>query len=81
MGSVQNEIEPKVISATTLRTKTRDILEEARFGGGHFIVETFGKPMVAIVSVEEYWRLRNQIRGRDPDATESRFCDDLKAAR
>jgi hypothetical protein len=52
---------PQVISATRLRTKTRDILEEAKFGGEHFIVETFGKPMVAIVGVEEYWELIHQI--------------------
>lgn len=50
---------PVVISATTLRTKTRDILEQAKFQGQHFIVETFGKPMVAIVGVDEYWGLVN----------------------
>jgi prevent-host-death family protein len=64
VNSVLEMAEPKVISATTLRTKTRDILEEAKFGGGHFIVETFGKPMVAIVGIEEYWALRN--RSLDP---------------
>jgi hypothetical protein len=53
--------QPQVISATMLRTKTRDILEKARFEGGHFIVETFGKPMVAIVGVEEYWELVNHL--------------------
>jgi hypothetical protein len=58
---------PLVISSTVLRTKTRDILEQARFEGGHFIVETFGKPMVAIVGVEDYWRLVNQ--GHDHDAS------------
>jgi hypothetical protein len=46
-----------------LRTKTRDILEEAKFGGGHFIVETFGKPMVAIVGIEEYWALKGENHG------------------
>jgi hypothetical protein len=48
-----------------LRTKTRDILEEAKFGGGHFIVETFGKPMVAIVGIEEYWALKGE--NHDPN--------------
>ena len=67
MNSVQEIAEPKVISATMLRTKTRDILEEAKFGGGHFIVETFGKPMVAIVGVEEYWELRNRAHSQNVD--------------
>jgi hypothetical protein len=51
----QEMTSPQVISATQLRTKTRDILELARFRGEHFIVETFGKPMVAIVGIDEYW--------------------------
>ena len=61
--------EPKVISATILRTKTRDILEEARFEGGHFIVETFGKPMVAIVGVDEYWKLISRTRSLNLEET------------
>ena len=65
MSGVQEASQPKVISATMLRTKTRDILEEAKFGGDHFIVETFGKPMVAIMGIEEYWALRSQIH--DPN--------------
>lgn len=48
---------PKLISATMLRTKTRDILENARYGGEHFIVETFGKPMAVIMGIEDYHKL------------------------
>ncbi len=70
MSDPQNS-EPQVISATTLRTKTRDILESARFGGGQFIVETFGKPMVAIVGVEEYWRLLELAKQRERPTTET----------
>ena len=70
MSGAQEASQPKVISATMLRTKTRDILEEAKFGGGHFIVETFGKPMVAIVGIEEYWALRSQIHDQNEPATE-----------
>jgi antitoxin (DNA-binding transcriptional repressor) of toxin-antitoxin stability system len=57
---MQEMTKPQVISATMLRTKTRDILEEAKFTGEHFIVETFGKPMVAIVGIEQYWELVNR---------------------
>jgi len=70
VSSVREMIEPKVISATMLRIKTRDILEEAKFGGGHFIVETFGKPMVAIVGIEEYWALRNHSLDPEQAVTE-----------
>ena len=62
MSSVLETTDPQVISSTLLRTKTRDILEQAKFRGEHFIVETFGKPMVAIVGVDEYWDLLNQAR-------------------
>jgi hypothetical protein len=70
VNSMLAMVEPKVISATMLRTKTRDILEEAKFGGGHFIVETFGKPMVAIVGIEEYWALRNRSHDSEQAAAE-----------
>ncbi len=69
MSSVLETTDPQVISSTLLRTKTRDILEQAKFKGEHFIVETFGKPMVAIVGVEEYWDLLNQVRTTDQSDT------------
>ena len=71
MSSVLETSDPQVISSTLLRTNTRDILEQAKFRGEHFIVETFGKPMVAIVGVEEYWNLLNQVRAAaDSDTPE-----------
>lgn len=71
MSSVLETSDPQVISSTLLRTNTRDILEQAKFRGEHFIVETFGKPMVAIVGVDEYWNLLNRVRAAaDPDAPE-----------
>ena len=66
VSNVQDTRKTQVINATMLRTKTRDILEQAKFQGEHFIVETFGKPMVAIVGVEEYWELMNQARQAEP---------------
>jgi hypothetical protein len=48
---------PKVITSTDLRVKTRDIIEGAKFNGQHYIVETFGKPMVAIIGIDEYYEL------------------------
>jgi hypothetical protein len=65
VSSVLETTDPQIISSTLLRTKTRDILEQAKFRGEHFIVETFGKPMVAIVGVDEYWDLLNQARSEE----------------
>jgi len=47
----------RVITVTELRNKTRDIMEEAKYKGLRIIIETFGKPMAAIVGVEDYQKL------------------------
>ncbi len=71
MSDTQETTDPRqaltvrVINATMLRTKTRDILEQAKFNGEHFVVETFGKPMVAIVGIDEYRELLSHARGTD----------------
>jgi prevent-host-death family protein len=61
---------PQVISATTLRNKTRDILEQAKFKGEQFVVETFGKPMAVVVGVDEYWELVDQAHRREHPGSE-----------
>jgi prevent-host-death family protein len=48
------EMEATKISATNLRSQTRDIIERVRFRGEHFIVQTFGKPVAVIIGIEEY---------------------------
>lgn len=42
------------INSTQLRKQARDIMEDVKYRGKHFIVENFGRPMVAIISAEEY---------------------------
>lgn len=48
------EPEPKTISVTELRERTREILENAHFRGRRYRVERAGQPMVVIVGAEEY---------------------------
>ena len=65
----------RVISSTELRVKTRDIVEEAKFENKHFIVETFGKPMVAIIGIDEYnelMRLKEESPCSQEKADQSR---------
>lgn len=45
------------ISATDLRSQTRDIIERVRFRGEHFIVRSFGKPVAVIIGIDEYNKL------------------------
>ncbi len=58
----------KPISATDLRTRTREIMQRARFHQETFLVENFGQPMVVIVGVQEYERLVQ--RPLSPDAAQ-----------
>jgi len=62
-------MEPKTISVTKLRLDAAEILGEARYGGQHFIVQRFGRPMVAILGVEEYRELMRLRRAQNPRAT------------
>jgi len=60
---------PKVIKATELHNKTRDVLEWTRIDGEEVVVEYFGKPAVAIVRFEEYQDyLRYKERQREARA-------------
>lgn len=76
MNGAQEISSPQVINATLLRTKTRDILEQAKFRGEHFIVETFGKPMVAIVGIDEYWALIHEAHHTDDGAIDEEMSQE-----
>jgi PHD/YefM family antitoxin component YafN of YafNO toxin-antitoxin module len=44
----------RIIKATDLHNKTRDVLEWARIDGEEVVVEYFGKPVVVILRFDEY---------------------------
>jgi prevent-host-death family protein len=44
----------KVVSSTELQKKTREVIDWARTKGEAVVVETYGKPMAAILSYDEY---------------------------
>jgi prevent-host-death family protein len=45
---------PKVITSTDLQKKTREMIDWARTRGEPVVIETYGKPMAAILSYDEY---------------------------
>lgn len=47
-------MEPERINSTELRTKTRDLMERVKYHGDRFVVETFGRPMAVIISIEDF---------------------------
>lgn len=47
----------QTISATDLRTRTREIMQRVKFKHETFLVENFKESMAVIVNVEEYEQL------------------------
>ena len=45
---------PRFISSTELQKKTREMIDWARIKGEAVVVETYGKPMAALLSYDEY---------------------------
>lgn len=54
-------MEPEIINSTELRAYTRDYMERVKYNGEIFLVETFGRPMAVIMSVEDFHFLRDLI--------------------
>lgn len=44
----------KVVTATELRTKIREVIQTAQFRGEHIIVTVFDKPAVAVIGIDDY---------------------------
>ena len=44
----------KVVTATALRAKIREVIQRAQFQGDHIIVTVFDKPAVAIIGIDDY---------------------------
>ncbi len=58
------------ISATELRSRTRDVIERVRFRGEHFIIQTFGKPVAVILNLDEYNLLLDKVSRLNPNSNE-----------
>ncbi|MCB0166155.1 MAG: type II toxin-antitoxin system Phd/YefM family antitoxin [Anaerolineae bacterium] len=48
----------KKVSVSTLRTQIKRILSEVEYGQTEYVVEKFGEPTAAIISMEDYLLLQ-----------------------
>ena len=81
----------KTVTAVRARGKLGQMLEEVYYRGDHYIIERAGKPMAAVVPIEQYeqWRrereaffdLVGEIRSRNVDATPEQIERDVAKAR
>lgn len=81
---------PKVMGARAARNHFSQILGEVHFGNEVVIIERSGKPMVAVISSDDYERLiaardarfqvLNDIRQRVPDIVEEEVIQDVTDA-
>lgn len=81
----------KTLTAVRARGKFGEMLEEVYYRGDHYIIERAGKPMAAVVPVEQYeqWRrereaffdLVNGTRSRNADASPEQIERDVAKAR
>lgn len=55
----------RVISSTELQRKTREAIDWARTRGDAVVVETYGKPMAALLSYDEYQRYVQYRQARE----------------
>jgi len=55
----------RTIGATDLRQRLTDVLQQVRERQETYIVETFGRPQAAIISLEEYEQIRRFRQSRE----------------
>ena len=80
----------KTISAMNVRQRLGQVMNEVQLRNDHYIVERAGKPIVAIVPVEEFqaWMRRreklfqeiDEVRARNRDADPTQVEADIEEA-
>lgn len=81
----------KTVSAVRARGKLGELLEEVYYRGNQYVIERAGKPMAAVVPVEQYeqWRkereaffeLVEEIRSRNAAVKPENVEQDIASAR
>lgn len=52
--NTESETMTKTISVSVLRERIRSVLNEVGFGKTDYVVEKFGEPVAAVISMEDY---------------------------
>ena len=58
----------RTITSSDLRTQIKRVLNEVSYGQNQYIVEKFGEPTAAIISVEDYHLLQETKRQQATDS-------------
>lgn len=70
----------KTITSTELQKNTREVIDWTRTRGEPVIVETYGKPMAAILSYDEYQAYRQYKQARAARFAQLRAAANANAA-
>ncbi len=68
----------KTISSSDLRAQIKRVLNEVAYGRAQYIVEKFGEPTAAIVSMDDF-RLLQSIRQQQAVSKFREVIDDIRA--
>ena len=71
---------PRVITSTDLQKKTREMIDWTRTRGEPVVIETYGKPMAAILSYDEYQAYQQYKQARAARFARLREAAALNAA-
>ena len=68
-------MEERQIGATELRQKLTDVIQAVKEEKVAYVVETFGRPQVAVISIDAYrrWQETNQIDAQTRERARSAF--------
>jgi prevent-host-death family protein len=64
----------KTISASELRTYIRRVLNEVGYGGDEYLIEKFGEPIAALISVEDF-RLLQLVKQQQSTRSEETLAN------
>ena len=69
----------KTISASDLRAGIRSVLSEVGYGQADYVVEKFGEPVAAVISMEDYHLLQTLKQAPEAAHAPSAFERELEA--
>lgn len=69
----------KTITVSHLRERIRAVLNEVGYGQADYVIEKFGEPVAAFISMENYRLLQELKEQADATRVQSAFTSELEA--